>query len=211
MKIITLGTLIQFKKKIKDYFHNLLLNRSIHLMGDMSTSVKVNLLTNLDLTAVRKGCVVGCDAGTIENHWYKFANIQVNNSNTDAFISFKVTRIFGDTIEDVGILTAHVRTDGTKKFHIQYLKWELAGSSINPSRFIMAYNNTSPAICELWVYISSEYIMYHFDVIAEGNRQYRGSIWNLNNGISKNDGFASITEGFIQKASTLMIIQNPTK
>ena len=49
---------------------------------------------------------------------------------------------------------AHVRTDGTKKFHIQHLKWELAGSSIDPSRFVMAYNNTSPAICELWVYIS---------------------------------------------------------
>lgn len=65
MKIITLGALIQFKK-IKDYFHNLLLNRNIHLMGDVSTSVKVNSLTNLDLIAVRKGCVVGCDAGTIE-------------------------------------------------------------------------------------------------------------------------------------------------
>lgn len=150
------------------------------------------------------GALVGLKNAGYANYWFKVASLSTTATNADPSISFKVSQNFADSNTKLGVLTAHVRTDGSGYWNNSQLTWEYALSGINPSHFVLAHNESAnPTIVELWAYQPSTYCMYHFDVITSGTRFDRYcDDWVLEDQIN-GDGVAAITSGLTQQESTV--------
>ena len=157
---------------------------------------------------IKRGAV-GQSGSTTTNPWYKFASCTVSGAHEDRWITFAVTTGYGDASNTIGILTAHFRTNSTKVWESGELKWQVAGSGIDPTKFVIAYKNTANTSCavELWAKIDSAYRYYHFDVISEGNRSAFGDYWTLHN-LSAAGSAAAPSTGFTQVASTVLALKN---
>ena len=150
------------------------------------------------------GALVGLKNAGYSNYWFKVASLSTTEANADPSISFKVSQNFADSNTKLGVLTAHVHTDGSGYWNNSQLTWEYALSGINPSHFVLAHNESAnPTIVELWAYQPSTYCMYHFDVMTSGTRFDRYSnAWVLEDKIN-GDGAAAITSGLTQQESTV--------
>ncbi len=157
---------------------------------------------------IKRGAV-GQNGSTTTNPWYKFASCTVTGAHEDRWITFAVTTGYGDASNTIGILTAHFRTNSTKVWESGELKWQVAGSGIDPTKFVIAYKNTANTSCavELWVKIDSGYRYYHFDAISEGNRSAFGDYWTLHS-LSAAGSASAPSTGFTQIASTVLTLKN---
>ncbi|MCC8013769.1 MAG: hypothetical protein LIO87_01110 [Eubacterium sp.] len=171
--------------------------------------------TNLELDdnyRKYKYAFAGTSANTGTDNWLKFAEISVDAANTDKRISFKVSAGTGTGLAGyTGILTAHVRTGSETQLrpYQSGLWWEYAGSEINPEDFVMAYSDSVPVVIELWANVPVQYNYWHFDVIAEGQRNTNTNFtdWTL---YRTTNYQSEITEGYTQIVSTLSTLQNDT-
>ena len=157
-------------------------------------------------------CVVGQSSGTTTNPYYKFASISLSNAYySDSAITFKVSLNFADNSTCLGILTAHVRTNGTAYWDNSQLVWEYALSGIDTSKFILCHNTSAkPTVVELWVKADRAYSHYHFDVLSEGTRTTsNNSLWTLYNKSSAGSE-AALPSGYVQQTSTLGTLRNST-
>lgn len=183
--------------------------RTIASTGDVVSSGTFDGSGNLSLSSMRRGCSVGQSSSTSTNSWYKFASLSASTIYTDSGITFKVTRGYGDYSTNVGVLTAHFRTDANGYWESGELEWEYAASGIDVNKFVLAYNNsTSPIIVELWCKCDTPWAGYHFDVIAENNRiERKTNYWTLYNTWSAGSA-SDITSGYTQITSTLSTLKN---
>lgn len=160
----------------------------------------------------RRCTVAGSGAVAVDGKsYYKFASYTAptNVYNLDPQITFKVRRGFGDKSTHLGILTSHVRIDGTGNFESGELVWEYATRGIVSTDFILAYSSSSPATVELWVKITGNYVNYTFDVISEGYRNTSvQSLWSLNTNPSVAQ--EAVTSGYTQITSTFSELKNNT-
>lgn len=182
--------------------------------GDLSVTGEISeggtSLKNKYASALIDSALVGQSSSTTTNPWYKFASCTTSGGYVDKSITFKVSACYGDASKKTGILTAHIRTDGSGYWASGELFWEYASSGINASDFVLAHNASSkPTIAELWVKQATAYQIYHFDVLTTGTRDnsYKRSNnneWTLY--ITKTAGSQSaITSGYTQIASTIGI------
>lgn len=144
-----------------------------------------------------RGCIVGQSGSGNSNPFYKFAETSISNTYIDRNITFKVYTGYGDSANAVGILTAHVRTDGNGYWQSGELKWEYANSGIDTNKFIYWHNtSTNPTKIELYAKCENAYQCYHFDVLSEGTRDGRNpNLWTLINNTATNGGIASLPSG----------------
>jgi hypothetical protein len=128
--------------------------------------------------------------------WYRVASISVPAVNQNATISMHVAQIGTESPHHPnGVLRLDLRTGTPNEGCIN---WEYV-NLLAPENFVLAYNNTLPAVAELWVRVTEQNRHYRFDVIAEGNRDGNTApIWTLHN---RANPVTQITPGLIQKVS----------
>ncbi|MCC8156372.1 MAG: hypothetical protein LIO54_03735, partial [Oscillospiraceae bacterium] len=156
--------------------------------------------------------LVGQSNSTTTNPYYKFAEISTTASYTDPWISFKVTTGYGDKTTACGILTAHFRAGSSGYWETGELVWEYADSGISTSKFILAHNESAnPTVVELWAVVDTAYRLYHFSVLAEGNRstETNANVWTLYQ-TSSAGSESEITSGYTQVESTFGTLKNDT-
>lgn len=177
--------------------------------GTFTTNQSGNTTIDLDETRLWRRAVVGQSLSTTTNPYYKFASVSLKNSYSDASITFKVSVCYGDKTTALGILTAHIRTNGSAYWDSSEFVWEYALSGIDASKFILVHNaSVNPTVAELWVKIDTGYRYYHFDVISEGTRTTsENSLWTLYNKSSAGSE-AEVTSGYVQQTSTLGTLKN---
>lgn len=177
--------------------------------GTFTTNQSGNTTIDLDEARLWRRAVVGQSLSTTTNPFYKFASVSLKNSYSDASITFKVSVCYGDKTTALGILTAHIRTNGSAYWDSSEFVWEYALSGIDASKFILVHNaSVNPTVAELWVKIDTGYRYYHFDVISEGTRTTsENSLWTLYNKSSAGSE-AEVTSGYVQQTSTLGTLKN---
>lgn len=183
--------------------------RSISIGTDMTGSANFDGSGNIIIDVARRMCFVGQSSFTTTNPWYNFAEVSIDGAAyNDSHITFKVSIGYGDASSCIGILTAHVRTDGSAYWESGELVWEYAASGIDPSKFVLAHNNSAnPTKAELWVKCDVGYQHYHFEVLSEHTRVGRGNFWTLYT--KSSEGSASvITSGYTQIVSQLATLKN---
>lgn len=157
--------------------------------------------------------VVGQSSSTVSNPYYKFASISmpISFSGEDAAISFKVSLNYNDGSTNMGIITAHIRTDGNSYWQYGELVWEYALSGITLADFILVHNTSvKPTVAELWVKVTKKYASYHFDVISEGTRTTScNELWTLYNKVSAGSK-AELPTDMVSQTSTLGVLKNST-
>ena len=165
--------------------------------------------------AANRYSIIYDDTSHTSTPWYKFAEITVTTTNEDYIITFLVSTGFNTTVQHVpdltGILTAHVRTNGTKIHSIMELKWNLACGEIDPAEYVMVYTDTANTSCkvELWCNMPKQYDSRIFQVLKEHKRREVGTYWTL----VRDDGrsrAANHTTGTGSVTSSLCTIKNPT-
>lgn len=144
--------------------------------------------------------------------WHKFAEVTIDTVTTDATATFLVSKTWGNTPLVTGILSAHIRTGGTKVFESAQFRWIITNGEggINPNEFVMVYTNTASTSCkvELWHKQTSRYDGWVFKLLKEHSRAAYGACpWTLfkHNG----HGSATYTTGTGEIVSTLNSIANP--
>jgi hypothetical protein len=161
--------------------------------NDFNFNVPVTIMGNF----VRaKRCVVGQNANSDTNPWYKFASYTASESNEDIRISFKVTFAYG-TATRFATLHAKIRTQNTSGANaINLLEFE-SDTGIDASNFVLAYSGTAAgAVYELWVKLTA-YRFCHFEVLSETSRRDFIDKWVLYNQVSA--GYAAApTSGYTQ-------------
>ena len=143
--------------------------------------------------------------------WHKFAEVTVTDSNSDASITFLVSKTWGNVDRSSGILTAHVRTGSTKVYENGQFGWLVINNQIDPTEFVMVYTNTASTSCkvELWHKQTYQYDGWIFKVLKEHSRLgygYGANPWTLfkHNG----HGSATYTAGTGTIVSTVNAIAN---
>ena len=181
--------------------------RTIAVSGDVTGSVSFNGSSNVTIDTERRRCSVGQNNSTTTNPYYKVASMSTSESYIDYEIVFKVNTGYSQHTK-CGILKAHFRTnkDGTGIESAQ-LQWEYACDGIVLSDFVLAHSalsGTTPT-AEVWVKISTAYMAYQFEVLAEHNRLGKRSNkrWTLYNTITAGSQSA-ITSGYTQIQSTYL-------
>lgn len=181
--------------------------RSISVSGDMvGSGVAFDGTKDISLPVYRRGCIAGSYVLTTKT-WYKFATITVNQGYEDRAITFHVSNKYGESAaNDMGILTAHFRTNSNMTLESKHLVWEYALTEINPDDFVLAYkSDVNEVIVELYVRIEDVRKFYHFDVLSEGSRTERkDGRWGLYNG----GAVDVIDNSFTQVKSTLATLKN---
>ena len=158
-----------------------------------------------------RGCVVGQGGNATGNPYYKFASISFGGAWNDRTITFKVHQGYGDGNIFLGILTAHVRTNGSNVVDSAQLSWEYANSGVDENLFTICYKSVSGGTTsvELYAKCSVAYTCYHFDVISESDRTSRLSeAWTLYTNVANNGGASSLPSAYTSVASTLNTIIN---
>lgn len=158
-----------------------------------------------------RGCVVGQSGYATGNPYYKFASISFGGAWNDRTITFKVSQVFGDNNTCLGILTAHVRTNGSNVVEGAQLSWEYGNDGVDENLFTLCYKSVSggDTTVELYAKCSVAYTCYHFDVISESDRTSRLSeAWTLYTNITDNGGASNLPSGYTSVASTFNVIKN---
>lgn len=188
------------------------------ITGNAATATKLSTARNIngvpfDGTADKliplRNVTAGNENANSTNPWYKIGSVSTATLNVNCNIVLHVygTYMNAQQAKD-GILRVGLRTGGTLTSDNRTIvcTWEYM-NGMTLSDFVVAYNqNISPAICELWAKIPSQYHWYLFDVVSESNRQANtnpGGVWTLYN---KPAGQAEITPEFKKQDS----IYNPT-
>ena len=129
--------------------------------------------------------------------WHKFAEATFTGTNSDPTITFLVSKTWSGTPS--GILTAHVRTDGTKIYSDGNLTWHLKGTDIKLENFVMVYTNTANTSTkiELWYKQQARWDGWVFVVLKENHREtVNPKTWTLYSGTDGNSqSAASYTSG----------------
>lgn len=176
---------------------------NVQLVGDATSSVsKIDSNNKISIPVYRKGCCVGQSTNSTTKPWYKFASCTVDVPYNDRNIIFNVYQGYNDSASKVGILIAHFRTNSSKVWESGELRWLIKTTSIPASDFVLAHSTTAPCIVELWCKCSSTYTGYHFDVISEGARDFRGCYWAVYDKFSAGSQ-DSITAGYTQITSVV--------
>ena len=153
-----------------------------------------------------KRCVVGQNASTSTNPWYKYASVQAEALNEDIRISLKVTFSYGTTTR-FATLNANIRTANTNGANaVQRLEFE-SDTGLDLSNFVMAYSGTgADSVYELWVNLTS-YRFCHIEVLSETSRMGFIDKWVLYDQISA--GYADTpTSGYTQVQATRPYLLN---
>ena len=146
--------------------------------------------------------------------WHKFAEVTVSEANADAIATFLVSQTWkngGDPTTKTGILTAHIRTSGTKVFSAAHFKWLVAGDSIDPTEFVMVYTDIASTSCkvELWHKQTERYDGWVFKLLKEHSRTSYGSYpWKMYVYTESTHGSATYTAGTGTIVSTTNTIAN---
>lgn len=146
--------------------------------------------------------------------WHKFAEVTVSEANADAIATFLVSQTWkngGDPTTKTGILTAHIRTSGTKVFSAAHFKWLVAGDSIDPTEFVMVYTDTASTSCkvELWHKQTERYDGWVFKLLKEHSRTSYGSYpWKMYVYTESTHGLSTYTSGTGTIVSSLNTIAN---
>ena len=159
--------------------------------------------------------VVGQTSNTAGNNtWYKFASIDVSETDADKNIWFKVYSGYGDNSTALGELMAHFRTESNRSIgNNRELQWTSCGIGIDLSNFKMAYFNDNTgehivAKVELWANVTNSGRRYKFVVQAEGTiDQEKAGEWTLYQ-TKAAAGEAAPTEDYTLVDSTLLTLQN---
>lgn len=182
---------------------------------DITVSGTTVTVTKRIINDSGRGCTVGQGGDGTSNPYYKFADISIPSSTNwyDDTITFKVTRGFADGTTATGILSAHIRTQGSGYWESGELMWEYANKGINYDRFFICHNTgAAPAIAELYVYCPDAYVCWHFDVLQECNRVERNIVkWNLYDNITTNGGSASLPSSLTNDTSYYSELRNDWK
>lgn len=181
--------------------------RTISLTGDATGSVQFDGSGDVDISVLRKGCIVGNSRNAnSKKSWFKFASATSPSTTSYAVITLCVTPTYYGDIKNSGILTIIVRGTFTNK-----IQWNICGEEIDNSKFVLTYKENSGEIdVELWVKIDTNYTSYQFEVLSEGNKSSRkNDLWTLYDNYGADNGSSSPTEGFTQIESTVMTLQNP--
>lgn len=153
-----------------------------------------------------KRCIVGQNASSDTNPWYKFASVTAENLNEDMRISFKVTYSYG-TNTRFAILNANIRTENANGENaVQRLEFE-SDTGLDLSNFVLAYSGTGVgAVYELWVKLTA-YRFCFFEVLSECTRIAYTDRWVLYNQVSA--GYAAEpTSGYTQVQATRPYLLN---
>lgn len=171
--------------------------------NDFAFNVPVTIMGNFVRT---KRCVVGQNANSDTNPWYKFASYTAADVNEDTRISFKVTFAYG-TATRFATLNAKIRTQNANGVNaINLLEFE-SDTGIEPTNFVLAYSGTaSGAVYELWVKLTA-YRFCFFEVLSETSRTAFIDKWTLYNQVSA--GYAAApTSGYTQVTATKPYLLN---
>ena len=185
----------------------------IQMLDKFAKSVDAELSAVTDALKNKRNyrtAVVGQSSSTATNPYYKFASISISGGSSDAAISFKVSQNYDDGSTKIGIITAHIRTDGNSYWQYGELVWEYALSGITPADFILVHNTSvKPTVAELWVKVTKPWASYHFDVISEGTRATSyNELWTLYNKVSAGSE-ADLPTDMVSQISTLGTLRNP--
>lgn len=185
--------------------------RTIALTGSVTGSGTFDGSGDLNINTKRKGCTVCRITESITNPYHKFASLTSTEVHSDYSITFKVYKGSGDNSLSTGILTAHFRTGPTIGTIENYqLVWEYANSSIDTTKFNLCYKATSgtDVMVELYVCLDLPWACYHFEVLAEGNREINGDLWTLYDVLSEGQ-LSSLPSEYNSIESSLSTIKNP--
>ena len=140
--------------------------------------------------------------------WHKFAEITSTTNHDDKAITFLVSRTY-DT-EYSGILSVHVRMNGSKNYQKHQFKWLIADENINPNNFVLVYTNNGTTSCkiELWYKQSQIYEGWIFEVLKEHTRMASENAWTVYT--TSGHGSATYTAGTNHHASELACVQSKT-
>ncbi len=162
--------------------------RTLTLSGQLTGSVSVkgdaNMTLNgyLDRAFIYDGNAVPDGHTWAEYAWHKFAEVTITNTWTDCVITFLVSRTYGNSAENAGILSAKLRTNGSKAYDSAQLKWLVRNSGLSNNDFVMVYTSTSGTStkAELWCRIPTQYSGLIFTVLKEHLRHYStNTTWTL--------------------------------
>ncbi|MCD8238878.1 MAG: hypothetical protein LUC92_06075 [Clostridiales bacterium] len=181
--------------------------------GTTAAEARTNL--ELDDCYKRLGYATAGGASNIsEDRWYKFAETTISTAYEHRTITFDVHNTSGNMssrIGSFGKLTAKIRLDESG-ITTNLLAWEYAGSGLDLSNFVLAYNKgTVPAIVELWAKPIETNHRWVFTVVSENGTGYTpgNSNWTLYQP-AVSDYESEITEGYTQVISTLETLRNDT-
>ncbi len=154
--------------------------------------------------------IVGQTTNTIEKPWYKVAEVTLNSSYLDRRISFYAFSTYADNLTEMGVLTAHIRTEGKDGgvWQTSELVWEYAASEITTSNFVLTHTTTAPCVAQIWVKIPVPFRSFVFKEICESNTEgLSNDDWTLYN--TRGTGVAEIpiVSGTKQN-STLATLKN---
>jgi len=140
--------------------------------------------------------------------WHKFAEITSSTNYDDKAITFLVSRTY-DT-DYSGILSVHVRMNGSKNYQKHQFKWLIADENINPNNFVLVYTNNGTTSCkiELWYKQSQIYEGWIFEVLKEHTRMASENAWTVYT--TSGHGSATYTAGTNHHASELACVQSKT-
>ena len=159
---------------------------------------------------LRYGLLVDNSENWSSYPWHKFAEATFTGTNSDPTITFLVSKTWGGTPS--GILTAHVRTNGTKIYDSGNLTWHLKATDIKLENFVMVYTNTANTSTkiELWYKQEARWDGWAFVVLKENYREgVNPTTWTLYSGTDGNSQrAASYTSGTGTVVSTLANISN---
>ena len=162
--------------------------RTLTLGGQLTGSVSVKGNANMTLNGYLDRAFIYDDQAVPDDHtwaeyaWHKFAEVTITNTWTDCVITFLVSRTYGSSAENAGILSAKLRTNGSKAYDSAQLKWLVRNYGLSNDDFVMVYTSTSGTStkAELWCRIPGQYSGLIFTVLKEHKRQYStDTSWTL--------------------------------
>ena len=162
--------------------------RTLTLGGQLTGSVSVKGDANMTLSGHLNRAFIYDDNAVPSGHnwdeyaWHKFAEVTITDAWADCIITFLVSRTFGNSAENTGILSAKLRTNGSKAFDTAQLKWLVRNSGLSKDDFVMVYTSTSGTStkAELWCRIPTQHSGLIFTVLKEHRRHYSTDVsWTL--------------------------------
>ena len=162
--------------------------RTLTLGGKLTGSVSVKGNANMTLNGYLDRAFIYDDNAVPDGHtwaeyaWHKFAEVTIATTYTDCVITFLVSRTFSSSAENAGILSAKLRTNGSKSYESAQLKWLVRNYGLSKDDFVMVYTSTSGTStkAELWCRLPEQYSGLIFTVLKEHKRQYSTDVsWTL--------------------------------
>lgn len=153
--------------------------RTLTLDGHATGSASIDGTADKTLTVSPKNSLSIDNTSDYASYaWHKFAEITVTGAYEDQTITFLASPMYtGTTATMLGILTAHVRTTGTKVHDSVTLRWNLSSDDVVPDNFVLVYTDTADTSTkvELWYKNTGQYNGYSFVVLRE---HVRSEVYN---------------------------------